>query len=368
MYDEAPFNFSAVLQCYERKRGVPVWSHEVEGAAQNTGEVWFYSSIKDHFRRTWNPEEADVFYVPIFPLTSFRIRNCRLSQNFTHDERMLSVAEGLKASPYWKRHMGKDYLFVCHFPNCKDAMELLRGELHANETALLSITERKYKWAYWGCPDRLIVSPYVANIALTRSEADTVFTARYHSFFFVGCTRGVSARAAIGNISTFPSAYIDTYNDCRFFTIEPKTYATMIQDSKFCLSPRGDTLTSRRLFDSIEAGCIPILEDNGIRSSLPFSWKIDYDSFAIFAPLGTMADGEKLIEFVTKLLLEPEQKFVEMQKNLFKVRDDLLWGTGSPFADEKKMGKAADNVLQEAMWRIDLARQRNWNTECTDEW
>ena len=36
------------------------------------------------------------------------------------------------------------------------------------------------------------------------------------------------------------------------------TYASMRQ-SVFCLVPRGDTPSSRRLFDAISAGCIPVI-------------------------------------------------------------------------------------------------------------
>ena len=36
------------------------------------------------------------------------------------------------------------------------------------------------------------------------------------------------------------------------------TYVSMRQ-SVFCLVPRGDTPSSRRLFDAVSAGCIPVI-------------------------------------------------------------------------------------------------------------
>ncbi|CAN0170359.1 unnamed protein product, partial [Ectocarpus fasciculatus] len=40
--------------------------------------------------------------------------------------------------------------------------------------------------------------------------------------------------------------------------------------SRFCFSPRGDTASSRRLFDSIAAGCTPIVTEDTV-PMLPFS-------------------------------------------------------------------------------------------------
>ncbi|CAN0412541.1 unnamed protein product, partial [Scytosiphon promiscuus] len=39
---------------------------------------------------------------------------------------------------------------------------------------------------------------------------------------------------------------------------------------RFCFCPRGDTPSSRRLFDAIAAGCIPIVTETGV-AVLPFS-------------------------------------------------------------------------------------------------
>ena len=38
---------------------------------------------------------------------------------------------------------------------------------------------------------------------------------------------------------------------------------------RFCFCPRGDTASSRRIFDALAAGCIPIVTENGKRV-LPF--------------------------------------------------------------------------------------------------
>eukprot|EP00750_Incisomonas_marina_P028072 INCI6370.2.p1 GENE.INCI6370.2~~INCI6370.2.p1 ORF type:complete len:1896 (-),score=245.23 INCI6370.2:271-5958(-) len=59
-------------------------------------------------------------------------------------------------------------------------------------------------------------------------------------------------------------------------------YAYAMLRSEFCLVPAGDTPTSRRLFDAIKALCVPVIISDGIGPSLPFSWKLNYSSFAFF--------------------------------------------------------------------------------------
>lgn len=57
------------------------------------------------------------------------------------------------------------------------------------------------------------------------------------------------------------------------------------QASSFCFVPRGDTPTSRRLFDSLGTGCVPIIMETyeNIAPNLPFTATVDWPSIAIFA-------------------------------------------------------------------------------------
>jgi hypothetical protein len=57
------------------------------------------------------------------------------------------------------------------------------------------------------------------------------------------------------------------------------------QRSQFCFVPAGDTPSSRRLFDALAAGCIPIIFNEAamIERNLPFRHVIDWSQVAIFA-------------------------------------------------------------------------------------
>jgi len=47
----------------------------------------------------------------------------------------------------------------------------------------------------------------------------------------------------------------------------------------FCLSPRGDTSSSKRTYESIAAGCIPVIIADDLR--LPFARRLQWDTFSV---------------------------------------------------------------------------------------
>lgn len=62
------------------------------------------------------------------------------------------------------------------------------------------------------------------------------------------------------------------------------TTARAYTESKLCLVPAGDTPTSRRLFDSLAAGCLPVImaPPDDILPNLPFPSVIDWQNLVLF--------------------------------------------------------------------------------------
>ncbi|KAI8806391.1 hypothetical protein BJ742DRAFT_816702 [Cladochytrium replicatum] len=107
--------------------------------------------------------------------------------------------------------------------------------------------------------------------------------------------------------------------------------------SRFCLHVRGDTSTSRRLFDAVAAGCIPIIIANDIDNHLPFPLDVPYPAFV--KRVDERLEVKGMEEALRRIWNETtESELVEMQKMLLEVREKLVYGFGDPFGN-KSLGR-----------------------------
>lgn len=127
---------------------------------------------------------------------------------------------------------------------------------------------------------------------------------------FIGDTRGDKVREAIGRISEHNDVTV-SYTSLNPKVAERerstvKSYASQMMHTRFCLCPRGDSPTSRRLFDAIVAGCLPIVISDDIDRSLPFPDVIPYDSFWFRIKEAEWISDPKSV--VDRIVAVPEQE------------------------------------------------------------
>ena len=87
-------------------------------------EVGLHLNLRDHPRRTRDPESAQLFYIPIYEYVSFKLDSlCEFSSGgelvlgqrmrlSNHKERMEVAFATLLASPHWRRSGGNDHIFA----------------------------------------------------------------------------------------------------------------------------------------------------------------------------------------------------------------------------------------------------------------
>ena len=157
---------------------------------------------------------------------------------------------------------------------------------------------------------------------LPRSSIDTKNVRRYLMQSLAG-QQGVviEAATAIKNASYQPH----------------EAYLRRMIQSTFCLAPRGDTASSRRVYEAIAAGCIPVIIADDL--NLPFEKRLKYTDFSVrftekFALRQPLAMLKQLREM-------PLSKVQAMQASLMKARPSFLWHT------DPSRPSAVDQILVE---------------------
>ena len=145
IYEDPVFDHTALIRCYrERHDGVSQWQDERADMAQDMGEIWLHQSLLSHPWRVLDPEDAEVYFIPLVCAWF----NCgRLALN--HQHRML-----------------------------------LRR-------TVVGINQKLDIWSMWGCGQRMVVVPYTSSSVLTTTEAigGLAPEKRNIPFTFVGTAR-----------------------------------------------------------------------------------------------------------------------------------------------------------------------------------
>jgi len=115
------------------------------------------------------------------------------------------------------------------------------------------------------------------------------------------------------------------------------TYLEKMLRAKFCFAPRGDTASAKRLYESIAAGCIPIIISDKLR--LPFQRQMSWSSMSLrYTEREVSADPKRVLRDVQAM---PPARVDEMRRNLMAVRHMFLWHT------DTSRKSAVDSVIHE---------------------
>ena len=172
VYEDPVFDHTALIQCYrDRHEGVAPWQDERKDMAQDMGEVWLHQSLLSHPWRVLDPEDADVFFIPLYPVLGHKLSETRKScYGIDHQQRVTRAIMHLVInSTYFNRFGGADHVVVCAWWDCKRALSPLHRMLLRR--TVVGINENLDRWSWWGCQERIVTVPYTASSALTTTGA-----------------------------------------------------------------------------------------------------------------------------------------------------------------------------------------------------
>ena len=345
IYDDPAIDWSYLLQCYEDQYGTSILMDERQEHAQNSGEIWMHKGAQKYENRVYDPREADLFYMPIYlGLSSdmnFRSGSL-LCKGLTHTERVKIALDFITKSEYYMLRGGSDHILTCTWFWCGPALGN-RGRL-VFQRALIGINEYNNEWARWECLNKIITVPYTGSSILSKPEnlikAGIVEIPREIPFYFSGSSRDRPDRLNLRIVNDIlPGSKIQVSDNWFTWSETPEQFAESVHNSRYCFIPRGDTLSSRRLFDVISGGCIPVMTTVQTEGGMvPFSNELNYEDFCILVHENTFLDKGLITSLVFELDGMEHTKYVELRKNLNIARDHLIYGTtGDSFVANVKV-------------------------------
>lgn len=340
---------------------------------QYAGETYFLHQLRGHRWRTRNPEEALLFVVPLYANAAFQPSMKGLSCNGTHYMELFDrTARAVAASPQYARHRGADHLLVSNswrialrapkqvpWAPSQRSTDSFR---HIFRNAIVGHMETRHAKdaGFWRCS---VVSPYVANFDERAAPHLRPPRERELSYYFQGGANnrgsfGYALRqAALAQLETLDGAAISAFSlpgkpapcsdalrsNCKSAR-SAAAFRSRIASAKFNLLLRGDSPTSRRLYDGVASGAVPVLVSDLIWAlGLPFQCLVPWRDLAV-----TVAEAAFVSEAgangTLSNLSQLEPAILERMQRLSNAhRRDLIWNLEG--------SRVAENVLITATHR-----------------
>ncbi|KAF4677070.1 hypothetical protein FOL47_003521 [Perkinsus chesapeaki] len=281
---------------------------------------WFLSNSN----RTSNPEDADLFYVPVYG-TCIQTRNGMGLKDMT-SEVYEPLFAWLHSSPWWRRRNGADHIFL--FADGQGAYQFSFYDIIRSTSILLLVEGRCPTWnepvaEYLDVkqcynPWKDIIIPghtdrgrtmYMRQHAKPLKERDLLVT-------FHGRHGGVHSAYERCEVRNTLVRELTQYADVSVGGFV-SNYLELKGRARFCIAPAGTSPWTNHLYESFFAGCVPvILSDEFI---LPFTDFLDWSQFSIRWP------EQSISELYSFLKSVPDQTVSTLMDNVRAVSCWFDW-------------------------------------------
>ncbi|KAJ7981057.1 Exostosin-like [Quillaja saponaria] len=314
-------------------------------------EVAIHRALLTSDVRTFDPYEADFFFVPVYVSCNFSTVNGFPA--IGHARSLLASAVQRISSEYtfWNRSRGFDHVFVAShdFGACFHTMEDVAIADGVPEFLKNSIILQTFGVKHkHPCQDveNVVIPPYISPDSIwTTLEKFPVDGRREFWAFFRGKMevhpKNISGRFYSRRVRTMILRKFS--GDRRFYLQRQRFtgYQSEIARSMFCLCPLGWAPWSPRLVESVALGCVPVIIADGIR--LPFPSAVDWAEISLTVPEKDVDKLGKILEHVAMTNL------TTIQRNLWNPRTKraLL------FNNQVQLGDATWQVLLALAGKLD---------------
>ncbi|XP_030551633.2 probable xyloglucan galactosyltransferase GT20 [Rhodamnia argentea] len=326
-------------------------------------EPIFHSRVLKHPCRVYNENEAKLFYVPFYGGLDILRWHFKNVTNDVKDTLALELMKWLQQQRSWLQNSGKDHVFVLgkiswdfrRNRGSKWGNQFLEHDQMQNPIKIL-IERQPWHANDIGVPHPTSFHPHSDDDIITWQQR-IIGSRRKNLVSFAGATRPELP----DNIRTL---LIDQCNSadegkCHFLDCRsgqcagPETIIELFTESEFCLQPPGDSPTRKSLFDSLVAGCIPVLFDP-FTAYYQYAWHLpeDRSKFSVF--VGQEELRQRKVNVVERLMKVPVQEREDMRSYIvYELVPGLVYGDS-----DSRFGKFQDaftitmNNLLERMRRL----------------
>lgn len=314
LHEDGVFDVSDRVLCYRHALGTDNVLSNMDlkvlpNVAEHTTDVWALAQLRHHPGRIYDPAAADLHIIGSALGASFHAaqlpgKPCGHLRD--HHRRVAAILDEIKNNTEFKRSGGRNWLFIDTDWNWNEVLTPEFDQVFRASHMLLATADQNISAFGRIAPQDTIVLPYKAHGLLDMPDPSfgsfiKLPQHRHFSFTFHGKMDRLgpgSIRPLLKNITEGLEG--TSVEDVSFYGENPVLFAdvtartaTTMQESTFCFVPAGDTASSRRLFDALAAGCVPIIfhQFEAAASNLPFAHSIDWTEIAFFAGgLGCLRD------------------------------------------------------------------------------
>ncbi|KAM7523836.1 hypothetical protein LguiA_013738 [Lonicera macranthoides] len=317
-------------------------------------EGYFFQNIRESMFRTGNPDQADLFFIPI---------SChKMRGKGTSYENMTIIVQNYVDSliskyPYWNRTLGADHFFV----TCHDVgVRATEGVPLLVKNSIRAVCSPSYDVGF--IPHKDVALPQVLQPFALPAGGNDIENSPLDLIPCIVAYLLLSSTLSIPNQLEIPTE--------RSFTISPEivwkfesfrtvlgfwaghrnskirvilarvwendteldiannrinratghlVYQKKFYRTKFCICPGGSQVNSARIADSIHYGCIPVILSNYY--DLPFNDILDWRKFAVIVKEKDVYQLKQILKGISN------SEFVALHNNLVKVQKHFQWNS-----------------------------------------
>lgn len=282
-------------------------------------DVGFHDFFRSSPLRTFDAAQADYFFVPSYACCH---QVAGIYEFEELDARHAAAVEGL---PYFRRNGGQDHIFSFHyidlFPSWRKHVArsvFLTPETEVGfERSLEDFTLDQGNFPPFDPAKDLSVPPYLNMrdvLGFVRSARP--LEQREHLAAFTGklwqdVAEATDVRGRVAALAGLPGMAVHAFASISQM-LGPSGMQAFMGNARFCLVPRGRAAWSVRFFESLWAGCVPVLLSDHYQP--PFDALFDLSEFVIKWPVSRI--DESLVEFLANVPLPVVERYVEAAKRV----------------------------------------------------